>query len=209
MPELQEVPCGVTPRATPHELQLIVRVNFEQQNVIAGCEAPALVMNKPFVAMYSRENEASAGQPSVDPFICDLSLAGPGAAGYEGSAGGTGGKAEGKAGSEKVAATSAGQEHPRVDLRPNLDRLTVGVDLGDQWSHYCILGLEGETLAEGQVRTRQQDVAEFFQGLNATRVVVEVDTLRLGAGGHLRLRARSAGSQSPVDGGLEAPQAEE
>src|SRR5438067_10707479 len=66
MPELQEVPCGVTPRATPHELQLIVRVNFEQQNVIAGCEAPALVMNKPFVAMYSRENEASAGQPSVD-----------------------------------------------------------------------------------------------------------------------------------------------
>jgi len=21
---------------------------------------------------------------------------------------------------------------------PNLDRLTVGVDLGDQWSHYCI-----------------------------------------------------------------------
>ena len=32
---------------------------------------------------------------------------------------------------------------------PNLDRLTVGVDLGDQWSNYCILGLGGETLAEG------------------------------------------------------------
>lgn len=27
--------------------------------------------------------------------------------------------------------------------RPNLDRLTVGVDLGDQWSNYCILGLGG------------------------------------------------------------------
>lgn len=34
--------------------------------------------------------------------------------------------------------------------KPNLDRLTVGVDLGDQWSNYCILGLGGETLTEGQ-----------------------------------------------------------
>jgi transposase len=50
------------------------------------------------------------------------------------------------------------------------------VDLGDQWSHYCILGLEGETLAEGQVRTTPQDVAEFFQALNAARVVLEVGT---------------------------------
>ena len=76
----------------------------------------------------------------------------------------------------RVGATSAGQEDPRGGLRPNLDRLTVGVDLGDQWSHYCILDLEGETLAEGQLRTTQQDVAELFQALNAARVVVEVGT---------------------------------
>jgi len=72
------------------------------------------------------------------------------------------------------------QESPRwggyvtLKLRPNLDRLTVGVDLGDQWSHYCILGLEKETLAEGQLRTTQQDVAEFFRALNAARVAMEV-----------------------------------
>jgi hypothetical protein len=48
--------------------------------------------------------------------------------------------------------------------------VTVGVDLGDQWSHYCILGLERETLAEGQLRTMQEDSAEFFQALNAARV---------------------------------------
>jgi transposase len=58
----------------------------------------------------------------------------------------------------------------------NLDRLTVGVDLGDQWSNYCILGLSGETLAEGQFRTRRQEVAEFFQGLARSRVVFEVGT---------------------------------
>ncbi len=59
---------------------------------------------------------------------------------------------------------------------PNLDRLTVGVDLGDQWSNYCILGLGGETLTEGQFRTRRQEVVEFFQGLARSRVVIEVGT---------------------------------
>src|SRR5580698_7491530 len=86
------------------------------------------------------------------------------------------GKLKEKLHPKKVAATSAGEKHPRGELRPNLDRLTVGVDLGDQWSHYCILGLEGETLAEGQLRTTEEDFATFFQGLNAARVVVEVGT---------------------------------
>ena len=75
----------------------------------------------------------------------------------------------------KVASARLPDESPR-GLKPNLDRLTVGVDLGDQWSKYCILDLEGETLAEGQVRTTQQDFAEFFQSLNGTRVVIEVGT---------------------------------
>jgi transposase len=60
--------------------------------------------------------------------------------------------------------------------KPNLDRLTVGVDLGDQWSNYCILGLGGETLAEGQFRTSPHAVTEFFQGLSQSRVVIEVGT---------------------------------
>ena len=86
------------------------------------------------------------------------------------------GKLKEKLDRKKVAAPSAEEEHPRDELGPNLDRLTVGVDLGDQWSHYCILGLEGETLAEGQLRTTQEDIAEFFQALNAARVVFEVGT---------------------------------
>jgi transposase len=60
--------------------------------------------------------------------------------------------------------------------RPNLDRLTVGVDVGDQWSNYCILGLGGETLAEGQFRTQPEQVAEFFRGLASSRVGMEVGT---------------------------------
>lgn len=74
-----------------------------------------------------------------------------------------------------------GSENSKKDGRGNRfgangDRLTVGVDLGDRWSQYCILGLEGETLAEGQLRTTQEEVGEFFQGLTAARVVMEVGT---------------------------------
>lgn len=76
----------------------------------------------------------------------------------------------------KAMAASPGPASQQPELRPNLDRLTVGVDLGDQWSHYCILGLEGETLSEGQLRTTQADVAEFSQGISAARVVIEVGT---------------------------------
>ena len=59
---------------------------------------------------------------------------------------------------------------------PNRDRLTLGLDLGDQWSNYCILGLEGEMLAEGQLRTTREDVAELFRALSAARVIFEVGT---------------------------------
>ena len=74
----------------------------------------------------------------------------------------------------KAISASAGKE--KQGLRPNLNRLTVGVDLGDQWSVYCILGPEGETLIEGRLPMTKQTVAEFFQGLPAARVVIEVGT---------------------------------
>ena len=72
----------------------------------------------------------------------------------------------------ELKSTSASQAEagPRGELSPNVDRLTVGVDLGDQWSHFCILGFEGETLSEGQLQTRQAEVAEFFQALPPARV---------------------------------------
>ena len=77
---------------------------------------------------------------------------------------------------EEIVPTAEGKKGERNRVRPNLDRLTVGVDLGDQWSNYCILGLSGETLAEGKFRTRKQEVAEFFQNLATSRVVFEVGT---------------------------------
>ena len=60
-----------------------------------------------------------------------------------------------------AVATSTKENRRGNTVGPNRDRLTVGVDLGDPWSQYCILGLEGEPLAEGQLRTTQEDVREF------------------------------------------------
>src|ERR1017187_5226694 len=77
---------------------------------------------------------------------------------------------------EEIVPAAKGKKGERDRVRPNLDRLTVGVDLGDQWSNYCILGLSGETLAEGKFRTRKQEVGEFFQNLAKSRVVFEVGT---------------------------------
>jgi len=76
----------------------------------------------------------------------------------------------------KATPASPAEAGPRAELRPNLDRLTVGVDLGDRWSHFCILGLHGETLSEGQLQTREAEVAEFFQAIPPARVVMEVGT---------------------------------
>ena len=85
------------------------------------------------------------------------------------------GKLTGKLAAASVS-TSAQENRRGNTFGPNRDRLTVGVDLGDRWSPYCILGLEGERLAEGQLRTTQEDVGEFFRGLTRARVVVEVGT---------------------------------
>jgi transposase len=77
---------------------------------------------------------------------------------------------------QKPTQEKAAEARPKGVPAPNRDRLTVGVDLGDQWSNYCILGLEGETLAEGQLQTTREDVASLFKALAAARVIIEVGT---------------------------------
>jgi hypothetical protein len=64
---------------------------------------------------------------------------------------------------KRVAATSAGEKRQNGELRPNLDRLTVGVDLGDQWSHYCILGLEGKRWRRDSCVRRSSTLPNSFR----------------------------------------------
>jgi transposase len=54
--------------------------------------------------------------------------------------------------------------------------LTVGVDLGDRWSRYCVLNEEGQILEEDTIATTAQALRKRFSDLEASRVVIEVGT---------------------------------
>ena len=53
---------------------------------------------------------------------------------------------------------------------------TIGMDLGDKTSRYCMLGAGGETVSEGSVGTTKKAMTEKFGGMGRCRVAIEVGT---------------------------------
>jgi transposase len=53
---------------------------------------------------------------------------------------------------------------------------TVGVDLGDRFSRYCVLNSEGEIVEEGQVRTSAEAFRRHWEGEARQRIVLETGT---------------------------------
>jgi transposase len=53
---------------------------------------------------------------------------------------------------------------------------TIGLDLGDRYSHYCVLDLEGEIAEEGRVRTTAEALGRWLAKREASRVAIEVGT---------------------------------
>ncbi len=51
---------------------------------------------------------------------------------------------------------------------------TVGLDVGDRETHYCILDMGGDSLDEGRFRSTRKGLAERFQKMDQARVVLEV-----------------------------------
>jgi transposase len=54
--------------------------------------------------------------------------------------------------------------------------LTVGVDLGDRWSRYCVLDERGQVLEADTIATTARALRKRFSDLAASRVVIEVGT---------------------------------
>ena len=52
--------------------------------------------------------------------------------------------------------------------------LTVGVDLGDRWSRYCVLDPQGEILEEDTIASTGKAFRKLFGERPAARVVIEV-----------------------------------
>ena len=55
-------------------------------------------------------------------------------------------------------------------------RMTIGVDLGDRWSHFCVLDGGGEVVDRGRVRTSGAAFEERFGDLPRARIALEVGT---------------------------------
>ncbi len=54
--------------------------------------------------------------------------------------------------------------------------ITIGLDVGDRYSHYCELDAAGEVVAEGRVLTKPGALRRQFTGMPRARVVLEVGT---------------------------------
>ncbi len=53
---------------------------------------------------------------------------------------------------------------------------TIGLDLGDKFTHFCILDAEGSVSAEGRFRSTPDALREQFEGVSRCRIALEVGT---------------------------------
>ncbi len=51
--------------------------------------------------------------------------------------------------------------------------LTIGIDLGDVWSHYCTLNQQGEVIDRGRFRTTPKAINTWFADVPHARVAME------------------------------------
>jgi transposase len=64
----------------------------------------------------------------------------------------------------------------RKETNRKSDRVTIGMDLGDKTSRYCILNAAGEVVAEGTCSTTKKGIAQLFGAMPHCRVAIEVGT---------------------------------
>jgi transposase len=63
-----------------------------------------------------------------------------------------------------------------VQRRRSRVEMTIGVDLGDVWSHYCTLNEDGEVVDRSRFRTSPKAVEKWFTDLPPARVAMEAGT---------------------------------
>jgi transposase len=66
----------------------------------------------------------------------------------------------------------------RLRLRPGIkdNQLTIGLDLGDRTSHYCILNEAGEVIWEQELPTTAKGSEQVFRKIPRSRIALETGT---------------------------------
>src|ERR1700675_2593667 len=55
-------------------------------------------------------------------------------------------------------------------------QLTIGLDLGDRTSHYCVLNEDGEVVVERKLATTAKGIEEVFSSIPRSRIALETGT---------------------------------
>lgn len=81
-------------------------------------------------------------------------------------------------GSERLLDMKKSAQHliAEAPVRQTWVEMTIGIDLGDVWSHYCTLNNQGEVMDRGRFRTTPSSVEKWFTDLPKTRIAMEAGT---------------------------------
>jgi len=73
---------------------------------------------------------------------------------------------------------SSSRQNPKSAVKAKRAKrsVTIGMDLGDKTSRYCLLSDEGEILREGQVATTKAGMTGTFGRIGRARIAIEVGT---------------------------------
>ena len=55
-------------------------------------------------------------------------------------------------------------------------QMTIGIDLGDRFSHICVLDQEGAVIEEGRLKTTPAALRQRFQQCSRSRIAIETGT---------------------------------
>ena len=72
--------------------------------------------------------------------------------------------------------TLAKSQELQPSYQTTTEQITIGIDLGDRFSHCCVLGPDGKILTEGRLRSTPETMARHFQDLPPSRIAIEVGT---------------------------------
>jgi len=76
----------------------------------------------------------------------------------------------------KKRSSSRQNPKPAAKAKRAQQSVTIGMDLGDRNSRYCLLSSQGEILREGQVATTKAEMIKTFSRLGRARIAIEVGT---------------------------------
>jgi transposase len=71
---------------------------------------------------------------------------------------------------------SIGRQSPQRAKKGSQEPITIGMDLGDKSSCYCVLNGQGEVIQEAKVSTTRKGLTQAFSAMGRCRMAIEVGT---------------------------------